>query len=372
MNIENRQIQAFFDDVISDIELPNSDLALLLVTHLLPDRHYFLHALHQLTNNVYIIPKPRSIDRSAYEDISKRFPVLSVTKEQLANPSVAERLLQDLGRKVAILDMGGYFAQAINYLASLDVVMGVVEDTENGHQKYARQIPLDLPVLSVARSPLKDSEDYLVGQSVVFSTESVLREQNVVLNNKNIGVLGYGKIGRSIAHTVSSKNLRTAVYDIDAVKRVQALSHGFASPDKATLLAHSDVLFCATGNGALSEPDYPRLKNGCYISSVTSSDDELDLTAARRHYSAMKISEHVERFEGEENYFYLLNGGNAINFLHNAAVGSFIYLVQSELIAGFQQLSTETVPATGQVEESPPAVRKKLAEKWIKHFSYEG
>jgi hypothetical protein len=47
--------------------------------------------------------------------------------------------------------------------------------TENGLHRYLCHEKPPCPVFSVARSPLKDSEDYLVGQSVVFSAEALLR-----------------------------------------------------------------------------------------------------------------------------------------------------------------------------------------------------
>ena len=51
----------------------------------------------------------------------------------------------------------------------------MVEDTENGLRRYLGAWKPPCPVFSVARSPLKDPEDYLVGQSVVFSAEALLR-----------------------------------------------------------------------------------------------------------------------------------------------------------------------------------------------------
>jgi len=371
MKKEKEQIHDFFEDVTSDFGLSQNDPALLLVTHLLPDRHYFLHALQKIADPIYIIPKPKSIHQPTFDAISKTHNVLQVTKEQLRDSQQAEKLLYLVGKQVVILDMGGYFAQAINYLANSEFLLGSVEDTENGHQKYLAQTPLATPVLSVARSPLKDTEDYLVGQSVVFSTEAVLREQNVVMNNRNIGILGYGKIGRSIAQTISSRNLRTMVYDINSIKRVQAMSNGYPSPEKSIMLKSSDILFCATGNNSLSGDDYLLLKDGCYISSVTSSDDELDLSGAQKHYSVSQIGEHVELYQNEHNYFYLLHSGNAINFLHNASVGAFIYLVQAELIAGFQHLAQGKAVKSGQIESLPIETKKQLAKKWLNHFSEE-
>lgn len=79
-----------------------------------------------------------------------------------------------------MLDVGGYFAGVLDHLCAQfsGKIAGVVEDTENGHQRYAELDKLPCPVFSVARSPLKDPEDYLVGQSVVFSTDRRRRRRD--------------------------------------------------------------------------------------------------------------------------------------------------------------------------------------------------
>ena len=75
------------------------------------------------------------------------------------------------------------------------------------------------PVLSVARSPLKDCEDHLVGRSIVFSTDALVRARGDILTSRSACVIGFGKIGRSIAQTLRAQDLRVPVYDNDAVKR---------------------------------------------------------------------------------------------------------------------------------------------------------
>ena len=74
-------------------------------------------------------------------------------------------------------------------------LIGVVEDTENGHKRYEQIAFPPCPVLSVARSPLKEPEDFLVGHAIVFSAEALIRQSGVVMVNKRALVIGYGKIG---------------------------------------------------------------------------------------------------------------------------------------------------------------------------------
>lgn len=118
-------------------------------------------------------------------------------------------MLAEGHHQLLFLDIGGYFAPPIDSLSSLlgDRLFGIVEDTENGHQKYDKYVEtikqrgrsIPCPIFSVARSPLKEPEDYLVGQSILFSIERVLRAHNSLLTNKIVLVIGYGKIGKSIS-----------------------------------------------------------------------------------------------------------------------------------------------------------------------------
>jgi len=82
-----------------------------------------------------------------------------------------------------------------------------------------------------------------------------------------------------------------------------------------------------------------RRPNGAYIASVTSADDELDLTGLSALYEQHPAGDHITRYTATGHYFYVLNSGNAVNFLHGACVGPFIYLVQAEILAALSLLA---------------------------------
>ncbi|KPC93290.1 adenosylhomocysteinase, partial [Streptomyces sp. NRRL F-6602] len=65
--------------------------------------------------------------------------------------------------------------------------------------------------------------------------------------------------------------------------------------------------------------------------------------------------------------FYLLNGGEAVNFLHGASVGPFIFLVQAEIIAGVRALARgDLVPA---MHEIPADDRSRIASTWLHYYN---
>jgi adenosylhomocysteinase len=244
----------------------------------------------------------------------------------------------------------------------------VVEDTENGHKRYAELDKLPCPVVSVARSPLKDPEDFLVGQSVVFSTEALMRGRGDILHGRPALVIGFGKLGSSIARLLHAKGVQVTVYDIDPVRRAQALSQGFTvARDRDTALHNAGLVLCATGSISLRSEDFSTLRNGAYVATVTSSEDELDLADLPAVYERSRDTEHITRYRTTGHYFYLLNGGNAVNFLHGASVGPFIFLVQAEILAAVRMLARGDLAAG--MHEVSAADRAAIADTWLTYFN---
>ncbi|MFI6485098.1 adenosylhomocysteinase [Nonomuraea sp. NPDC050663] len=369
-DFERSRIHAFFRRVAGAV--PGDDKpASLVITHLLAERGAFLTGVAHVSTIAAVLPKPRSIDEATLRQVGRTLQVDELDRHRFADPDQALAYIESraAGQDLILADVGGYFAPVIGHLAAhfSGRLLGVVEDTENGHQRYERQEKLPCPVLSVARSPLKNPEDYLVGQSVAFSTEALMRSRDNILNGRRACVIGYGKLGSSIAALLHAKHVDVTVFDLDPVKRVQALSQGFRTT--ATLsdaLAGAGIVFCATGNMALREEDFGRVANGAYIASVTSSDDELELSALNGLYSRSLAGPNITRYTRTGHYFYVLADGNAVNFLHGASVGAFILLVQAEIVAAMALLTRgEHDPGIAEV---PAEVRQSIASTWLNYF----
>lgn len=364
LSIKGKQ---FFSDIKPK---PIADLHLVVVTHLLDNEPVFLECLVEFSDLAMILPKPKSIDAQVLGKMEKITQVVIKKREQLASPEIVAALLNDsvpVGDLI-LVDIGGYFSASLALLKErLNArLLGVVEVTENGHQRYAQLSDLDVPVVSLARSPLKGPEDYLTGQSIVFSAEALMRECHHIINGGNAVVFGYGKIGRSIAKALHHKNINTKIVEIDPVRAIEARSRGFELIDKEAALQGSDVIFCATGNQSLNHHDFGRVRNGAFIFSVTSSDDELDLSRVDANFDVAQVTNHISRYERLGQYFHLANSGNAINFIHNAEVGPYIYLVQGEIIAAIDFLCQQSHKA--ELTEISVAARRRLAQQWLMHF----
>ncbi|GHG01652.1 adenosylhomocysteinase [Streptomyces albogriseolus] len=367
---ERVRLDAFFRQITT--QFPADDaITTLVITHLLPERPAFLRAMTAVSTVGAVLPKPRSIHQPTLDAVRRTFPVHDLTRERFTDNTQALDYLEDTagGRDVVLVDIGGYFAASLDTLVSKfsGRVLGVVEDTENGHQRYAALHSLPCPIVSVARSPLKDCEDHLVGRSIVFSTDALVRARGDILTSRNACVIGFGKIGRAIAQTLRAQDLRVTVYDNDPIKRVQAHSLGFrTSASTAEAVRDAELVLCATGNLALRQGDFAALRNGAYLGSVTSSEDELELGSLHDLYQRSPVSAQLTRYEVTGHYFYVLADGGAVNFVHGAAVGAYIHLVQAEILAATAALSHARFQPG--LHEMPAADRGSIATTWLHHF----
>jgi len=361
----------FYQKVIKIASYPRRS-ASVVVTHILPDSRSYLEALSAVSFIQAVIPKPKSIVGEILASIKNQFNIVNLTREDISGGKKLFKILDQFKGEFTLYDIGGYFSLLANALAKRykGRILGIIEDTENGYEKY-RSIdadsPLLLPVVSVARSPLKDTEDFLVGQSVLFSADAIIRECGDLIQYMNCGVIGFGKIGRSIAHHLLLRGIKPSVYDSNPIRHIHARNQLCETPGREQILRESDVLFSATGKQALSTLEFRDLKAGCFVFSVTSSDDEFNTKFLDGDYRPDEIAPHVFRYSRTGHHFYLVNQGNAVNFLHKAVLGSFIHLVRAEMIfAGACLMRNEFKPGLNELKEEQ---RKIVAQAWLDVFN---
>jgi adenosylhomocysteinase len=96
----------------------------------------------------------------------------------------------------------------------------------------------------------------------------------------------------------------------------------------------------------------------------------LSMTAAvdnRGLYERTLSGAHVTRYARVGHYFYVLADGNAVNFLHGASVGVFIFLVQAEILSALSLLASVSTlePGLHKVDHTE---RSRLASLWLHYF----
>ncbi|MDT9688809.1 adenosylhomocysteinase [Streptomyces sp. P9(2023)] len=300
---ERARLDAYFGRITSRFA-PAERPAAFLITHLLPERPAFVRGIAGVTDLRAVLPKPKSVHDEALRQIeSEGHPCDRLSRELFADPD-----------------------RAVRYLDTRAAGRSVV---------------------------LLD-----VGGYFAPSIETLCDRL----------VIGFGKLGSSIARLLHAKGVRVTVYDIDPVRRTQALSQGFTvARDREGGLGEAGLVLCATGALSLRGEDFTRLRNGAYVATVTSSEDELELAGLPHVYERATVGEHVTRYVTTGHYFYLLNGGNAVNFLHGASVGPFIFLVQAEILAASAALARgELDPG---MHEISPGDRATIAALWLDYFN---
>jgi adenosylhomocysteinase len=206
-----------------------------------------------------------------------------------------------------------------------------------------------------------------------------MRSRGDVLQGRSACVIGYGKIGRSIAHLLRAHGVQISVYDINPVPLTEAHAHGFAvHSELSQALDGAGIVMCATGNLALRHQDFEHVQPGAYVASVTSSDDELELRPLKERYERNRVGSDIVRYRrrgtsrANGHYFFVLNNGEAVNFLHGAVVGPAIYLVQAEILMAVARLLQTTHAKTSHILEVTDADRATIARIWLNLFGRGG
>lgn len=355
----------FFAALTSEFEWTKRRIV--CICHAISSLPPFLDALEKTHEIVAILIKPKSSQPEIVRLAEGFAPTKTVSREMFSTPEAADEVFNEIGvdENTILMDIGGYFANIPLRIHEnvIDVqLLGIVEDTENGHKKYEQALqisPPPLPIVSIARCGIKACEDRWVSNAIVFSAEKLMRGIGQTFHRERIAVLGYGKIGWGIATTLQSLGHTVTVYDRDPSRRLLAEAHGNETPPRETALKTSDVLFCATGNRSIESNDLPFLKDGVRIFSVTSADDEFGFSIDNLSDTDTNFS--MYRWEGK--VAFIANAGNAVNFLDGAHIGHYATLVQGALLHAIDEVSG--APNACDLKNLPDVRNSTIARKYF-------
>ena len=138
-DFERTKIADYYTRTTNDTT-PTAKPASVVITHLLPERPTFLEALARITDLRSVLPKPKSINTAAYNEVSSRWRCDQLGRTAFASPDKALAYLEARapGERLVLLDVGGYFSAVLPQLCDRfsGQILGVVEDSENGHRRY--------------------------------------------------------------------------------------------------------------------------------------------------------------------------------------------------------------------------------------------
>lgn len=361
----------------------NEKIKFIVVTHTVPTVPFLLEGLGKIGEVSAIIPKSSDPDENIKMFFQKKYEekiqslkdeqkksvaenlkckIESVTyKDYLKIPGHAQALINSISsdnnaNKIIIIDIGGYFAPALAELAQTGKILGIVEDTENGHQKYRAELQamekqsadsgnINFPIISAARSKIKDAEDYNVGKAITDATDHILRvaEYTHIGEAKTILVIGYGKVGSAAAKVAAEKTRGPVlVCEIDPIRKLVASAHSFKVVNLKDGIKEADIIISCTG-GKILKNEINQLKDNVYIASCTSSDDEFDLAdilnGSKEH---LEPDKEIRQFFIGGKRVNFIRGGNAANFAEKAVHGYFIHgVLGSLMVAALQIINSE-------------------------------
>lgn len=392
-------------------------LRFVVVGHLVPTIPFLLEGLNKIGKVVAIVPKGSSSDAEIikwYELFCKTQNIKELCAEKIPKkPDVKnwreymdkygdefldEQIKDD--ENLVVIDIGGYFSTTFGKIAALkddqppytavknipesskpdeikkfklaclkehqrlnrlkNKIIGIVEDTENGEQKYKRQIAkhkgeLPFPLISVARSAIKNSEDYNVGKAITDAADHLLRTEDYthLAESKTILVIGYGKVGSAAAKVAAEKTRGSVlICETNPTRRLLASAHSFRVVDIEEGLKQADLIISCTGNKALKEAHIELMKPYVTIASCTSHDDEFDPTFLKSlQYDSNPAKPDQQSDTRVVSPIYsvgarqikLLNNGNSTNFIQKAVHGYFIHGVLASLLVSAMQLCGDSI-----------------------------
>lgn len=343
-----------------------------LLIHIVKDSIEFINKIEKIGNIAVLIAIPYSLDEKILKKL-KKYNIVKAKLEHLYQETYLFEIFKTYVCKttpVILVEIGGYFAKIAQKISDYYSLLGIIEDTEFGHRKYLDiQHNLAFPVISVARSSLKLAEDALIGKSCIFAIEKILRNEGHILNAQTALVIGYGKIGSSVARTLRQHHLHVLVYDNNPIKRLLALSEGYPVPSKGMALRQAHFILGATGNFSITSSEYYQLKNNAILISCSSKQAEFDMKTLK-NFSNKKVNNYLDGYYINKKIIYMMNDGCPINFSEEKSlVGTIISLIQAEIIMGIKKILEENLEAN--VYYISEEIRKELASQWLNYFCDE-
>lgn len=341
-----------------------------LVAHVLHTAIEFVETVNSIFPVEAVVAVPYSADLNAVETLkSMGYKVIvpdSVPDTFVKAFEETKFALEKEATPLIVQEVGGYLAKYIKDLTAYEHFKGVVEDTNNGHWRYEQYEPHDRPILSMAQSPLKDVEDTIIGDAVVYSIERVFREERAaILQGARCGVVGFGKIGTSTAVGLKGREAVVSIYDINPAKDMRAKVEGFFPLPLHELLQQCDLVVGATGQTSIRLADMEHIKHGAILVSASSKNIEFALEDFEKNCSTVTKVNDVTTAYTQKNgkIFYVLNDGTPINFRDNSILGTILDMIYSELFVCMREVASGKVSIG--LHHSPPYIQDEVAKAWV-------
>jgi adenosylhomocysteinase len=271
--------------------------------------------------------------------------------------------------ELIIQEIGGYTSDIIKFMKNSNRILGVVEDTNQGHWRWEMAQNESIPVLSIADSLIKRVEDRFVAMSIVDGTARYIEKKKLgKLTNKKVHVLGFGNLGQPICKYIQPLCKSLRVYDTDQIKSLLASTDYNVSAD----MAGADVILSVTGNSdhAVGPEDITNIDSQTLLLSGSSRRIEFDLKGFKEE--ANKVTEDGDsinyQFSGKD--IIVGNNGEPVNLQYSFVPSKALDLVFAGLIhctnmiaSGYDRVGVNGISLPDQ---------RYLAEEYMKEYEIVG
>lgn len=355
----------------------------IILQHLFEDTQEFVtHLIRAGATVDCVLGKEYSNDPSvvrALEEMGVR--VMPIRYADIESSSLLDDLLTESleqaranDQQVIVHEVGGYFHQAVLRVPDelQPYFLGVVEDTTFGYNRYKRvEDQLSVPVLQVARSPLKELEAVFVGEAIVLAFNNLMRTFGVSIPGREALVVGYGMIGTNVAKALKANNIQTTIYDTNHLRMIHAFMDGYRvvrSLDEE--LPKFDLVISATGTNAVEYGMIQNMKSGVILASGGSKNIEFDIrTLEETAFEIEALSEEVKKYtieaNGTEKDIVVLRDGTAINFREKSIPSEIIDIVYTEILHCMLSLIGERDRFETGLYELSPQEHSEISKKWL-------
>ncbi|MFR9753729.1 NAD(P)-dependent oxidoreductase [Nocardia sp. 004] len=347
-------------------------MPLILVTHVLPTAVPFIRALARDFDLKAVVAIPYSYVESARAEVADVPVVVPEDAAGVERALLDLVLLQDrMGLPFVVQEIGGYLAPALVAGHRFENLIGVVEDTRQGHWRYrdiAESLPV--PVLSVAESPLKALEHHQIGRAIVYSLERQLRQHFYrSLSGESVAVIGFGDIGSAAARALRGRDAHVVVHDVDPLRQASAWLQGFRVAGMEEAVRTSNLILGCSGYRSLNADILSCAPDGAVFASGSSKQVEIDVSFFFGPDGELSSRDELSICHCEGRRYFLLNAGKPINFLDGSAIGSTLDLVYTELYACTVALATRRITTPGLLGLSGDE-RRALAVMWLDEYAH--
>src|SRR5579859_1076677 len=250
----------------------------------------------------------------------------------------------------------------------LAAVAGGCESTSTGVARLRRMAAagtLAFPVVAADASVTRRMFDnrYGTSQSVV---DGLLRATNALLAGKTVVVAGFGSCGSAIAERAAGLGGQVIVTEVDPVRALDAIMHGYRVLPMADAAPAGDVFITATGSrDVIAGPHLEVMRDGAVLANAGHFDVEIDVRALAD--LAVEINRGVrphadEYVLADGRRLILLAEGRVVNLIaaegNPAAVMDLSFAAQALALTWL--ISAETGLAAG-VHPMPEAIDAQVA-----------